>query len=319
MNGRRKSAPRAERALGRHQRQVHCLQGPPRRPDSNALRTRRGADHHMPRPPSAPDTTSASTHTEPDLSWNPLFAYNNLSPLRTEQLTTPAVEERDLQDALNRQHGYQRFHQRRRRGTTCGASIRPSRNAGNRAEVWSSRRAAVASDVVRASHALSSTTPMSFEQVRAGSACFAAEACHARSPGSRPRTTRSRTARQCSDAGYSDIGGRSGCAGSRLIIRDEATYHALRELLQTAIKLRLQLQHIRLGKKTGFAFGPRCYPLCHVNAAKGIAFHGHRHDKALVIPCCGRPRLQAGHRNTTAPVVVDGHQRLTRPDTADYG
>ena len=48
----------------------------------------------MPRPPSVPDTTSASTRTEPYPPWNPLLAYNNLPPLRTEQLTTPAIEER---------------------------------------------------------------------------------------------------------------------------------------------------------------------------------------------------------------------------------
>ena len=46
----------------------------------------------MPRPPSAPDTTSASTRTEPYPSWDPLFPYNNLPPVPGEQLTTRAVE-----------------------------------------------------------------------------------------------------------------------------------------------------------------------------------------------------------------------------------
>ena len=46
----------------------------------------------MPRPPSAPDTTSASTRTEPYPSWDPLFPYNNLPPVPSEQLTTRAVE-----------------------------------------------------------------------------------------------------------------------------------------------------------------------------------------------------------------------------------
>ena len=46
----------------------------------------------MPRPLSAPDTTSASTRTEPYPSWDPLFPYNNLPPVPGEQLTTRAVE-----------------------------------------------------------------------------------------------------------------------------------------------------------------------------------------------------------------------------------
>ena len=48
----------------------------------------------MPRPPSAPDTTSASTHTEPYPPWDPLFPYNNLPPVPRERLTTRAIEER---------------------------------------------------------------------------------------------------------------------------------------------------------------------------------------------------------------------------------
>ncbi len=48
----------------------------------------------MPRPPSAPDTTSASTRTEPYPPWDPLFPYNNLPPVPRERLTTRAIEER---------------------------------------------------------------------------------------------------------------------------------------------------------------------------------------------------------------------------------
>ena len=39
-------------------------------------------------------TRSNSTRTEPDPPWSPVFAYNNLPPIRSEQLTTPAVEAR---------------------------------------------------------------------------------------------------------------------------------------------------------------------------------------------------------------------------------
>ena len=46
----------------------------------------------MLRPPSTPDTTSASTRTEPYPPWEPLFPYNNLPPIPSEHLTTRAVE-----------------------------------------------------------------------------------------------------------------------------------------------------------------------------------------------------------------------------------
>ena len=75
----------------------------------------------------------------------------------------------------------------------------------------------------------------------------------------------------------------AGAADAAESIRDETTRDALRELLRTAIRLKLQPQRINLGKETGFGFGPKRYPLCRVNAAKGIAFHGHRHVDALII------------------------------------
>ena len=59
--------------------------------------------------------------------------------------------------------------------------------------------------------------------------------------------------------------------------------NAFTELLRTATALRLRPQRILLGKETGFGFGPKRYPLCTVNANKGIAFHGHRHVDALII------------------------------------
>lgn len=66
-------------------------------------------------------------------------------------------------------------------------------------------------------------------------------------------------------------------------IRDDAARNAFTELLRTAVALRLRPQRIRLGKETSFGFGPQRYPLCRINATKGIAFHGHRHVDALII------------------------------------
>ena len=74
-----------------------------------------------------------------------------------------------------------------------------------------------------------------------------------------------------------------GAADAAQHIRDETTRDALRKLLRTAIGLKLQPQRIDLGKETGFGFGPKRYPLCRVNAGKGIAFHGHRDAGALII------------------------------------
>lgn len=74
-----------------------------------------------------------------------------------------------------------------------------------------------------------------------------------------------------------------GAADATERIRDETTRDALRELLRTAIGLKLHPQRIDLGKETGFGFGPKRYPLCRINAAKGIAFHGHRNTAALII------------------------------------
>ena len=75
----------------------------------------------------------------------------------------------------------------------------------------------------------------------------------------------------------------AGAAETADRIRDETTRDALRELLRTAVGLKLHPQRIHLGKETGFGFGPKRYPLCRVNASKGIAFHGHRQGEALII------------------------------------
>ncbi len=48
----------------------------------------------MPRPPSAPDTTSGSARTDPYPPWDPLFPYNNLPPVPRDRLTTRAIEKR---------------------------------------------------------------------------------------------------------------------------------------------------------------------------------------------------------------------------------
>ena len=93
VNGPRKTAPGSQARLDRRQRPGTLLSGSTRTTGcQHQLRRRRGADHHMPRPPSAPDTTAASTRTEPYPPWDPLFAYNNLPPVPGEQLTTRAVE-----------------------------------------------------------------------------------------------------------------------------------------------------------------------------------------------------------------------------------
>ena len=74
-----------------------------------------------------------------------------------------------------------------------------------------------------------------------------------------------------------------GAAEAAERIRDDAARDAFRELLRTAIRLNLRPQTIDLGKETGFGFGPRRYPLCRVNATKGIAFHGRRGAGAVII------------------------------------
>ena len=58
---------------------------------------------------------------------------------------------------------------------------------------------------------------------------------------------------------------------------------ALRELLRTAVRLGLDPRLAPLGKETGLSVGPRRYPLCRVNTAKGIAFHYLRNAAALII------------------------------------
>ena len=74
-----------------------------------------------------------------------------------------------------------------------------------------------------------------------------------------------------------------GAADAAERIRDDAARDAFRELLRTAIRLNLRPQRIHLGKETGFSFGPRRYPLCRVNATKGIAFHTRRGAGALIM------------------------------------
>ena len=78
-----------------------------------------------------------------------------------------------------------------------------------------------------------------------------------------------------------------GAAEAAQRIRDDAARDAFRQLLHAAIRLNLRPQRIDLGKETGFGFGPQRYPLCRVNAAKGIAFHGHRGAGALIIHAAG--------------------------------
>ena len=55
------------------------------------------------------------------------------------------------------------------------------------------------------------------------------------------------------------------------------------ELVHAAIELDLDPRLAPLGKETGFSFGPRRYPLCRVNATKGIAFHGTMKADALIV------------------------------------
>ena len=74
-----------------------------------------------------------------------------------------------------------------------------------------------------------------------------------------------------------------GAADAAKRIRDETTRDAFQEPLHTAVGLKLHPQPINVGKETGLGFGPKRYPLCRVNAGKGIAFHGHRHVDALII------------------------------------
>ena len=66
-------------------------------------------------------------------------------------------------------------------------------------------------------------------------------------------------------------------------IKDERTRKALQQLLETAIELKLDPRLEPLGNQTGFSFGPRRYPLCRVNATKGIAFHGTVKADATII------------------------------------
>ena len=74
-----------------------------------------------------------------------------------------------------------------------------------------------------------------------------------------------------------------GAADAADRIRNDRTHDAFGQLLRTAIGLNLRPQRIKLGKETGFSFGPRRYPLCRINANKGIAFHSHRDAAALII------------------------------------
>ncbi len=75
----------------------------------------------------------------------------------------------------------------------------------------------------------------------------------------------------------------AGAADAAKRIRDDPARDAFHKLLRTAIHLNLHPQRIDLGKQIGFRFGPKSYPLCRINAGKGIAFHRHRHVEALII------------------------------------
>ena len=66
-------------------------------------------------------------------------------------------------------------------------------------------------------------------------------------------------------------------------IEDESTREALKKILERAMELQLNPRLEPLGNQTGFSFGPRRYPLCRVNAKKGIAFHGTVTADALII------------------------------------
>ena len=79
------------------------------------------------------------------------------------------------------------------------------------------------------------------------------------------------------------LSGIPGAADAADRIRNDRTHNAFGQLLRTAIGLNLRPQRINLGKETGFSFGPRRYPLCRVNANKGITFHDHRDAGALII------------------------------------
>jgi len=100
-----------------------------------------------------------------------------------------------------------------------------------------------------------------------------------------------------------------GAADAAERIRDDAARDAFRELLRMAIRLNLRPQRIDLGKETGFGFGPRRYPLCRVNATKGIAFHGDRRAGALIIRAAGDHafRLAAGAlRRLSLSLALEG-------------
>ena len=79
----------------------------------------------------------------------------------------------------------------------------------------------------------------------------------------------------------------AGAADAAKRIRDDPARDAFHKLLRTAIHLNLHPQRIDLGKQIGFRFGPKRYPLCRVNAGKGIAFHGDRHAETLIIRTAG--------------------------------
>ena len=61
------------------------------------------------------------------------------------------------------------------------------------------------------------------------------------------------------------------------------TRTALRELLETAVRLKLDPRLASVGKETAFSFGRRRYPLCRINKHKGLAFHTTRHAKVLTV------------------------------------
>ena len=74
-----------------------------------------------------------------------------------------------------------------------------------------------------------------------------------------------------------------GVAAALKQIGSEETRAALKELLATAVRLRLLPRVAPLGKETAFSFGKRRYPLCRVNRRKGLAFHPNRHARTLTV------------------------------------
>ena len=99
-------------------------------------------------------------------------------------------------------------------------------------------------------------------------------------------------------------------------ILNETTREALHELLPTAVRLRLAPRLSPRGKETAFSFGPRRYPLCRVNIAKGIAFHYSRNAGALIIRSTDDQTFRLAARRAETHGAV-GLTRSVRPMEAN--